>query len=54
MYINFWYPVVRSSDLTNTPQRARILMHDFVAYRDPAGKAVVLSDTCVHLSLIHI
>ncbi|HRX90578.1 MAG TPA: aromatic ring-hydroxylating dioxygenase subunit alpha [Steroidobacteraceae bacterium] len=48
MYINFWYPVVRSMDLSNTPQRARILMHDFVAYRDPSGKAVVLSDTCIH------
>jgi phenylpropionate dioxygenase-like ring-hydroxylating dioxygenase large terminal subunit len=48
MYINFWYPVVRSVDLGQTPQRARVLMHDFVAYRDHQGKAVVLSDTCVH------
>jgi phenylpropionate dioxygenase-like ring-hydroxylating dioxygenase large terminal subunit len=48
MYINFWYPVIRSVDVTNTPQRARILMHDFVVFRDNAGKAVVLSDTCVH------
>jgi phenylpropionate dioxygenase-like ring-hydroxylating dioxygenase large terminal subunit len=48
MYINFWYPVTRSVDLTNAPQRVRILMHDFVAFRDKEGKAVVLSDTCVH------
>jgi phenylpropionate dioxygenase-like ring-hydroxylating dioxygenase large terminal subunit len=48
MYINFWYPVIRSVDLTDTPQRARILMHDFVAFRDNQGEAVVLSDTCVH------
>jgi phenylpropionate dioxygenase-like ring-hydroxylating dioxygenase large terminal subunit len=48
MYINFWYPVVRSQDLGTTPQRVRILAHDFVAFRDEKGKAAVLSDTCVH------
>jgi phenylpropionate dioxygenase-like ring-hydroxylating dioxygenase large terminal subunit len=48
MFINFWYPVVRSEDLGTTPQRARILAHDFVVFRDKEGKAAVLSDTCIH------
>ncbi|MBV6415687.1 MAG: hypothetical protein CMLOHMNK_00200 [Steroidobacteraceae bacterium] len=48
MFINFWYPVIRSQDLGATPQRVRILAHDFVVFRDAAGKPAVLSDTCVH------
>ena len=48
MFINFWYPVVRSEDLGATPQRVTILAHDFVVFRDQNGKAAVLSDTCVH------
>lgn len=48
MFINFWYPVVRSRDLGTTPQRVRILAHDFVVFRDAQGKAAVLSDTCIH------
>lgn len=48
MYINFWYPVIRSADLGANPQRVRILAHDFVVFRDAAGKPAVLSDTCVH------
>ncbi|MDW8258635.1 MAG: aromatic ring-hydroxylating dioxygenase subunit alpha, partial [Gammaproteobacteria bacterium] len=48
MFINFWYPVVRAEDLGTTPQRVRILMHDFVVFRDQNGRPAVLSDTCVH------
>jgi phenylpropionate dioxygenase-like ring-hydroxylating dioxygenase large terminal subunit len=48
MYINFWYPVFISSELTNNPVRVRIMKHDFVAFRDSKGKAAVLSDTCIH------
>jgi phenylpropionate dioxygenase-like ring-hydroxylating dioxygenase large terminal subunit len=48
MFINFWYPVVRSQDLGMKPTRVRILAHDFVAFRDTQGKAALLSDTCVH------
>ena len=48
MYINFWYPVVRAEDLAQTPQKVRILGHDFVVFRDGAGKPAVLADTCVH------
>ena len=48
MYMNFWYPVVRSEDLGKTPQKVRILAHDFVVFRDEQGKPAVLSDTCIH------
>ncbi|MEZ5486571.1 MAG: aromatic ring-hydroxylating dioxygenase subunit alpha [Steroidobacteraceae bacterium] len=48
MYINFWYPVARSQDLGRTPLKVRILAHDLVAFRDQAGHAAVLSDTCAH------
>lgn len=48
MYINFWYPVCISTDLTDKPIHISILKHDFVAFRDKAGKAAVLSDTCIH------
>ncbi len=48
MFINFWYPVVRSQDLGTTPQKVRILAHDFVVFRDQAGNPAVLSDTCIH------
>jgi phenylpropionate dioxygenase-like ring-hydroxylating dioxygenase large terminal subunit len=49
MYINFWYPVCLSADLTTeAPVRARILGLPFVAFRDAAGHARVLADTCVH------
>jgi phenylpropionate dioxygenase-like ring-hydroxylating dioxygenase large terminal subunit len=49
MYMNFWYPVGASEEITNdAPLRVRILSMDFVAYRDTAGIAHVLSDTCIH------
>lgn len=49
MYINFWYPVCLSADLTAAaPVKATILTLPFVAFRDAAGTAHVLSDTCVH------
>ena len=48
MFMNFWYPVVRSADLGATPQKARILAHDFVVFRDQTGQPAVLSDTCAH------
>ena len=49
MYINFWYPVARSEELSNeAPLRVRILTLDFVAFRDSEGLAHVLSDTCIH------
>jgi phenylpropionate dioxygenase-like ring-hydroxylating dioxygenase large terminal subunit len=48
MYMNFWYPVIRAEDLGTAPQKARILAHDFVVFRDKDGRPAVLSDTCIH------
>ena len=49
MYINFWYPVATSEDVTNeAPFRTCILTMNFVAFRDANGDARVLSDTCIH------
>ena len=49
MYINFWYPVCIANELTdNAPLRARILGLPLVAFRDHAGQAHVLADTCIH------
>jgi phenylpropionate dioxygenase-like ring-hydroxylating dioxygenase large terminal subunit len=49
MYINFWYPIVRSEDLVpGKPEKVKVLGLDFVAFRDGKGKACVISDTCCH------
>jgi phenylpropionate dioxygenase-like ring-hydroxylating dioxygenase large terminal subunit len=49
MYINFWYPVAASDEVTNeAPLRVRMLCLDFVAFRDTNGQPHVLSDTCIH------
>jgi phenylpropionate dioxygenase-like ring-hydroxylating dioxygenase large terminal subunit len=49
MYMNFWYPIARSSEVTaDKPLRVQLLMLPFVAFRDEAGQARVLADTCVH------
>lgn len=48
MYMNFWYPVCVSAELTDSPIRVRILKHNFVAFRDSEGRPALLSDTCVH------
>jgi phenylpropionate dioxygenase-like ring-hydroxylating dioxygenase large terminal subunit len=49
MYINFWYPIAESEKVTNDdPVRVRILGVDLVTFRDTAGQAHVLSDTCIH------
>ena len=49
MYINFWYPVALSSEVTaEKPLRVKLLCLPFVAFRDAAGQAHVLTDTCVH------
>ncbi len=49
MYINFWYPVALSKDVTNEkPVQAEIMGLNFVAFRDTEGKAHVISNTCVH------
>lgn len=49
MYINFWYPIARSEEITNEkPLQVELLAMPFVAFRDEAGAAHVLADTCVH------
>ncbi|MEO8443919.1 MAG: aromatic ring-hydroxylating dioxygenase subunit alpha [Gammaproteobacteria bacterium] len=49
MYINFWYPIIRSEDLApDVPEKVRVLGCDLVAFRDQKGEARVLSDTCTH------
>lgn len=49
MYINFWYPIARSIDVTaEKPLKVRLFTLPFVAFRDSAGQAHVLADTCVH------
>lgn len=49
MYINFWYPIVRSEDLGHDkPEKVKVLGVDLVTFRDSEGKAAVLSDTCAH------
>ena len=48
MFINFWYAVDFSDRITDQPTKARMLGHDFVVFRDSAGRAHCLSDTCVH------
>ena len=49
MYINFWYPIVRSEDLGyDQPEKVKVLGCNVVAFRDREGIAHVLSDTCTH------
>ena len=49
MYINFWYPICTGAELdVQSPLRAELLGVRLVAFRDTAGNAHVLSDTCVH------
>jgi len=49
MYINFWYPITRSEDLSyDEPERVKVLGVNLVAFRDVEGNACVLSDTCIH------
>lgn len=49
MYINFWYPIVRSEDLgPGKPEKVKVLGCNLVAFRDDEGNAHVLSDTCTH------
>lgn len=48
MFINFWYAAEFSDRLSAAPQKVRMLGHDFVLFRDSAGIAHCLSDTCIH------
>jgi phenylpropionate dioxygenase-like ring-hydroxylating dioxygenase large terminal subunit len=49
MYINFWYPIGLSEQVTGEkPFKTQVFGLPFVAFRDAAGAAHVLSDTCAH------
>jgi phenylpropionate dioxygenase-like ring-hydroxylating dioxygenase large terminal subunit len=49
MYINFWYPIAMSTEITNSePYLAEIMGLNFVAFRDSEGRAHVISNTCIH------
>lgn len=48
MYINFWYPMAATDELTDQPLRVRALGQDFVVFRDTAGTAHCLANTCTH------
>ena len=48
MYINFWYPMSTTAELTDQPQKVRALGQDFVLFRDAQGKARCLANTCTH------
>lgn len=49
MFINFWYPAcaVRELDAA-APVRVKMLGSWFVLFRDGAGRAHCLADTCIH------
>jgi phenylpropionate dioxygenase-like ring-hydroxylating dioxygenase large terminal subunit len=46
--MNFWYPVVLGKDLDDKPQKVRMIGQDFVVFRDSAGTANCLANTCTH------
>ncbi|MDP6437197.1 MAG: aromatic ring-hydroxylating dioxygenase subunit alpha [Gammaproteobacteria bacterium] len=49
MYINFWYPVATSDQVTNEePLEVQIMGLNYVAFRDTKGTAHVLANTCIH------
>ena len=49
MYINFWYPIIKSDELGHEmPEMVKVLGANLVAFRDQDGEARVLSDTCTH------
>lgn len=49
MLINNWYVAAAASDVRrDKPLKVRMLMCDFVLFRDHAGKAACLSDVCCH------
>ncbi len=48
MFINFWYPVSISTDLTDKPIKIRALGQNLAIFRDSKGEAHCVSDICTH------
>jgi nitrite reductase/ring-hydroxylating ferredoxin subunit len=44
---NYWYPIIRASELGGKPKPVRLLGRDVVLFRD-AGKLFALEDRCPH------
>ncbi|MEC9375427.1 MAG: aromatic ring-hydroxylating dioxygenase subunit alpha [Pseudomonadota bacterium] len=48
MYINFWYPMALSEEVTNAPIQSKALDQNFVLFRDSQDNPHCLSDVCAH------
>lgn len=48
MFMNFWYPAEQSSALTDKPIKVQMLGLWFALWRDSAGKAHCVHNTCTH------
>lgn len=48
MFINFWYPAEESDAITREPRKVTMLGMHFVMWRDEAGKALCVANTCTH------
>jgi nitrite reductase/ring-hydroxylating ferredoxin subunit len=48
MYMNFWWPLETSAQVTDKPKRVSALGQEFVLFRVPDGTPQVMSDLCVH------
>ncbi|MBT8421684.1 MAG: Rieske 2Fe-2S domain-containing protein, partial [Gammaproteobacteria bacterium] len=46
MYINFWYPMATSEELTDKPLQVKALGQDMVLWRGEDGVAKCVSNTC--------
>src|SRR5689334_1697663 len=46
----YWIPVVRSSEIAagGRPRRVKLLGEDLLVYRDPRGRAALVSEFCAH------
>jgi phenylpropionate dioxygenase-like ring-hydroxylating dioxygenase large terminal subunit len=51
VFINFWYVAAQSRDIPpDRPLKTRMLGHEFALWRDRAGAAHCVSNTCTHRS----
>jgi len=49
MYINFWYPICTTEELSaEEPKLVELLGVRLAAFRDSNGEANVIADTCIH------